>query len=154
MAETRLTEREELFCQGIIGGLGTLEAYRRAYSENALESTAFPEASRILKREKVIKRLQELRRPLEEAITAENVTAREEQIKLIKTRMEICKSNGDESSLIRYIDMLNKIYGIYKDGTQEEKKESKLAKMDTKTLQKLTKALDGDTGTGTTRKAG
>ena len=139
--ETKLTEKEELFCQGIIKGLGTVGAYKSAYSTDCNDSTAMVAASKILKKDKVSKRLADLRRPLEEAITAENATARNEQIAFIKERIEICKSNGDEGSIIRYTDMLNRIYGVYKETIEEGKKEGKLAQMDTGTLKKLTTAL-------------
>lgn len=146
MGETKLTEKEELFCQGIIEGLGTVGAYRRAYSEKAAESTAFTAASQILKREKVSRRLEELRKPLEDAIRAENVQARDQQIKFILGRIELCKASGDENAIIRYTDMLNKIYGVYKENTGENIGENKLSALDTDVLRRLTASGSGAAG--------
>lgn len=141
MAEMRMTDKEERFCQHIVSGMDPAGAYRAVYSTNCNDNTAICEASRILGKEKVIARLRELRKPIEEALTASNAAAIQEQIEFIKGRIELCRLKEDENSIIRYTDMLNRIFGAYNGATKEVEEEGKLASLDTDALKRIAETV-------------
>lgn len=133
-----LTPKQEKFCQCIISGMSYKDAYLTAYESNGSAQNAMNEGSKLMLREDIQERLKVLRKPLEEAAQTQQVTAREEQINDIKDRIRICKQKEDETSLIRYYDMLNKIYALYKDTEEPAKKETNVINLSTEALKKLT----------------
>ena len=59
------------------------------------------------------------------------------KIEFIEERIAICKEKEDENSIIRYTDMLNKLYSLYKEEANTDNKENKLSDLDTNTLHKI-----------------
>lgn len=137
----RLTEKEEKLCQNIVSGMDTANAYRNAYNSSANDYTAQVQVSKILSKQKIKDRLKALREPIENALSAQNATAIKEQIAFIKGRIELCRLKEDEGSIIRYTDMLNRIYGAYKEGLKEEEDENKLASLDTDALKRIAETV-------------
>ena len=88
-------------------------------------------------RDDITERIMEIRKPVINLIQNKQISEREKQIKEIKQRIAICKQKEDEQSLIRYYDMLNKIYSLYKDTEQEQKPESTMNNLDISTLKRL-----------------
>jgi hypothetical protein len=132
-----LTPKQEKFCQCIVSGMSGKDSYITAYDTKASEQVIFNESTKLLKRDDITQRIKELRQPLENHYQNIAINERQQQIDFIKERIAICKEKEDEQSIIRYTDMLNKIYSCYKDNEQEEKTENTLSQMDAATLKKL-----------------
>ena len=132
-----LTPKQEKFCQCIVSGMSGKDSYLSAYDTNGNVNNAYVESSKLLLRDDIQKRILELRKPQEEAAKIQGFNARQKQIEEIEKRIEICKQKEDEQSLIRYYDMLNKIYALYKETEQETKQESNVNNLDTSLLKRL-----------------
>lgn len=141
MAALELTPKQEKFCQCIASGMSGIESYKAAYNTHAKENTIYNESKKLLMRDDITDRITQLRKPIENHIKNAAISARNKQIQEIQERIRICKEKEDENSLIRYYDMLNKIYCLYKDTDIGNKNESPLKTMDDETLKKLSKAL-------------
>jgi phage terminase small subunit len=132
-----LTPKQEKFCQNIVSGMSGKDSYLSAYDTKCSEQVAYNEASKLLLREDIQKRIFDIRKPLEQAAQIKALNAREQQIKAIQERIELCKKKDDEQSLIRYYDMLNKIYALYKETETEVKPESTVNNLDINVLKRL-----------------
>ena len=135
-----LTPKQEKFCQNIVSGMSGKDSYISAYDTKGHANTAYVEANKLLLREDIQKRIFTLRKPLEQAAQLKTLSARDKQIQEIEERILICKDREDEQSLIRYYDMLNKIYALYKETEQEQKQESTVSTLDVNTLKRLSGA--------------
>ena len=132
-----LTPKQEKFCECIVAGMSGKDSYITAYNTKASEQTIYTEAMKLLKRDDITARIKELRKPIENHSQNTAINERQKQIYEIKERIQICKDKEDEQSLIRYYDMLNKIYALYKDTEQDTKQDTKVNNLDTGTLIKL-----------------
>ena len=132
-----LTPKQEKFCQCIVSGMSGKDSYLTAYDTKCSDNTAYTESSKLLLREDIQKKIFTLRKPQEEAAKIQGLNARQSQIEAIQERIEICKAKEDETSLIRYYDMLNKIYALYKETETEQKPESTVNNLDISTLKRL-----------------
>lgn len=135
-----LTPKQEHFARLVASGKDYTTAYLLAYDWNGSKAGAAVESTKLANREDVQAKIQALMKPQEIAAQRENLNARQEQIKAIQERIEICKQKEDEQSLIRYYDMLNKIYALYKESEQSEKQESSVNNLDLNTLKRLSGA--------------
>lgn len=131
-----LTIKQENFCNYIANGKNGIESYMAAYDCKSRHAANI-ESTKLLKRDDITERVKELRRPILNLYQNKGISERENQIKEIQERIKICKEKEDEQSLIRYYDMLNKIYALYKETDTEEKQDNKLDNIDTDTLIKL-----------------
>lgn len=132
-----LTQKQETFCQNIVSGMSGKDSYLAAYNAKCNDQVAYNEASKLLLRKDIQKRIFDMRKPLEQAAQIKALSARDKQIQQIEERIAICKDKEDEQSLIRYYDMLNKIFNLYKDVEQEQKPESNVNTLDISTLKRL-----------------
>lgn len=133
----KLTPKQEKFCQCIVSGMSGKDSYISAYDTKASEQTIYTESLKLLKRDDITERIKELRQPIENHRQNIAINERKQQIDFIKERIEICKAKEDEQSIIRYTDMLNKIYSCYKDTETEQKTENTIDTLPTATLIKL-----------------
>ena len=62
MAEYSISQKEEEFCLAIVSGLGIGESHAKAYPNNMSEKSHQEAGSRLMKKSKIIARIQELRR--------------------------------------------------------------------------------------------
>jgi phage terminase small subunit len=131
-----LTGKQREFCKCIVEGKTNIDSYMTAYNCTNY-NTANVESTKLLKRDDITAYIQELYKPIKNTIANTEINERKKQIQEIKDRIEICKQKDDETSLIRYYDMLNKIYGCYKETDQETKQENTIDTLDTATLIKL-----------------
>lgn len=131
-----LSPKQEKFCQCIASGMTGKESYLDAYNSES-EAAAWVESNKLLLREDIQERIKELRKPVEEAVQLKAISAKDAQIQFIMERIQICKANDDEQSIIRYTDMLNKLHGLYKESSTEQAQDNNLANVDMDTLQKL-----------------
>ena len=132
-----LTIKQDNFCNYIANGKNGIDSYMLAYDCTS-KHAANVESTKLLKRDDITERITELRKPILNMVQNETISARKKQIKEIEKRIEICKQKDDETSLIRYYDMLNKIYALYKENETEQKQESTVSMLDMDTLKKLT----------------
>lgn len=132
-----LTPKQEKFCQCIVSGMSGKDSYLTAYNTKCSDQVAYNESSKLLLRDDIQKRILTIRKPLEQAAQIKALSARDKQIAAIEERIAICKEKEDEQSLIRYYDMLNKIYTLYKETEQEQKQESTVNNLDTGILKRL-----------------
>lgn len=132
-----LTAKQEKFCQNIASGMEVIESYISAYDCNS-RSAANTESTKLLKRDDITERIAEIRKPVINLLQNKQISERQQQINAIQERIEICKQKEDEQSLIRYYDMLNKIYALYKETEQQPEKENNVNNLDTSVLKRLT----------------
>lgn len=119
--ENGLTQKQINFCNEYVKSGSPLDAYISAYNtEN--RNVASVEANRLLNKGEIQKYIDELMKP----ITYDAQINKFHQIKFIKERINICINNNDENSIIKYTDMLNKIYGYYKDNGSNDKDTNKI----------------------------
>lgn len=133
----KLTPKQEKFCQCVVSGMSYIDSYLATYDWNGSKNGAYTEAMKLAMREDIQEQIATLQKPIEQAIQRNAVSARQQQIDYILERRRLCEQKDDEQSIIRYNDQLNKLYGLYNDTQQEEKKENNVAQLDTETLKKL-----------------
>ena len=116
---TKLTPKQTKFCEYVVSGSSYKDAYLLAYSGDS-EQTAYVEGSKLALREDIQAYIKTLQKPIEQAIQTKQLTIKEKQINFIEERIQHCIANNDEQSIIRYTDMLSKIYNLYKDADQDQ----------------------------------
>ena len=131
-----LTAKQEKFCQNIASGKEIIESYMSAYDCNS-KSAANTESYKLLKRDDITERIAEIRKPVINLLQNKQISERQQQINAIQDRIAICIEKEDETSLIRYYDMLNKIYALYKETETEQKPESSVNNLDIIVLKRL-----------------
>ena len=134
-----LTEKQLIFCRNIVSGMTNKDAYMSAYNSNS-ENAAWIESTKLLNREDIQEKIKALRKPIEIKAQIQGMNARQKQIDFIESRIEHCLTTGDEQSIIRYTDMLNKINALYKETESTEAPEHKVTQLDITTLKKLSGA--------------
>ena len=137
MSKTKLTPKQEKFCQCVASGMSYKDSYITAYDTAGKDSTVNAESGKLALREDIQERIKALQKPLIESIKIQGLNERQQQINFILERIEICKMKDDEQSIIRYTEMLNKIYALYKESDQPEKTDTPVSKLDESTLRKL-----------------
>lgn len=131
-----LTMKQERFCENIVKGLNGIDSYMNAYDCKS-KHAANVESTKLLKRDDITERIKELNKPILNMVQNTAINARDTQIKAIRDRIAVCIAKEDENSLIRYYDMLNKIYALYKESEQPQQKENNVSDLNTDTLLKL-----------------
>ena len=128
-----LTEKQKNFCHEYVKNNGKgIEAYMSAYDSKSVGS-AKQEASKLLKRDDITEYIQTLTKPTINKIQNE----REKKRSIIWNRIEACISNEDDSSIARYMDILNKMDQEYINITRTEENKTDINNLDTETLLKL-----------------
>lgn len=116
-----LTQKQINFCNEYVKTGSPLDAYISAYNTKN-RNVASVEANRLLNKGEIQKYIDDLMKP----ITYDAQINKIHQINFIKERINICINNNDENSIIKYTDMLNKIYGYYKDNVSNDKDTNKI----------------------------
>lgn len=132
-----LTAKQEQFCKNIVSGMDNRTAYMNAYDCKS-ESSASIESTKLLKRDDITARIKTLNKPIINYFENTTISERKKQIDFIQERIQACLDKDDEQSVIRYTEMLNKIFSLYKDAETEQKQSSTVTKIDTDTLKRLT----------------
>lgn len=136
-----LTPKQEKFCQCIVSGMSAKDSYITAYDTTGNEKTVYSEATKLLAREDVSKRLEELRKPLENHARTQALTEYEKLKALAWERIEACKASEDDTAVARYMDILNKMLGNYVNINRNiDDTASSLDTLDTETLKALAEA--------------
>ena len=103
-----LTEKQEKFVQNIVQGMNQAEAYRSAYPNQRMsDKTIWEAASRLMKNDKVVARLKELR---DVSATPAIITAQKRKEWLT----EVIQDPGvDINAKLKASDQLNRMEGEY-----------------------------------------
>ena len=133
-----LTQKQELFCQNVVSGMSYKDAYINAYDTKAKDSTIRTESARLALQEDIQARIKALSKPMQEAAQIQGINAKEKQLKEIDDRIAICKEKDDEQSIIRYMDMRNKLMGWYSTADEQQEKKNDMLSLDTEMLKKIT----------------
>lgn len=128
--------KQEKFCQNIINGMTNIDSYMNAYNSKSRHAANI-ESTKLLARDDVSARLKELNKPIVELVQSQSINARQQQIEYTLERRKLCAEKGDEASVIRYNEQLNKLWGLYNEQPQAERQENPLEELDTETLKKL-----------------
>lgn len=134
-----LTQKQELFCREVVAGKSYKDAYITAYDTNAKDTTVRTESARLALREDIQERIKALSKPLQVASQIEGLNKKDERIKYIQERIKLCEERQDESSILRYVDMLNKIDNLYKEINDNKENDNSLTNLDTSILAKIVK---------------
>lgn len=86
---TKLTAKQEKFCQSVASGKSQAEAYREAYDTKKMkDSSVYSNASQLLNRTKIAQRVEELRQPVIEEVGITLKTHLEDLLELRKSAAE------------------------------------------------------------------
>lgn len=133
-----LTPKQEKFCQCIVSGMSAKDSYKTAYNTQASEQVIYNESAKILAREDVTKRIEELRKPLENHARTTALTEREKKRSILWERIQVCINNNDDAAVARYMDILNKMDAEYININRNiEDKAADIKQLDTSILEKL-----------------
>lgn len=133
-----LTPKQEKFAQCIVSGMSAKDSYITAYDTKATEKVIYNESAKILAREDVQKRIEELRKPLENHARMQALSEREKKKAIIWERIQVCMEREDDTAVARYMDILNKMDSEYININRNIDDTSQLEEIDTDTLKKLT----------------
>lgn len=102
-----LTANQEAFVKNIIEGMNQADAYRSAYPKQKMsDKTIWEAASRLMKNDKVLARLSELRNELakDTIMTAQ---------KRLEWLTEVINGEEDINAKLKAVDIMNKMQGEY-----------------------------------------
>jgi len=136
-----VTPKENAFAEAIVMGASLADAYKTAYDTKLTGQALHTNGQTVFRRTQVQERIEELRKEVNQKFAISVDAARAEQIAFINERIEVCKIREDEQSIIRYTDMLNKIYGIYREQTSEQAEPNKLESIDADALARIAEVI-------------
>lgn len=132
-----LTPKQEKFCQCIVSGMSGKDSYYAAYDTKCGDNTAYVEASKLMLREDIQKRLEVLRKPLEKAAQSVALTEREKKRAVLWDII----TNGDNNEKCRALDILNRMDAEYLNVNVNQNEN--VVKLDNIDLEALRSLSDG-----------
>lgn len=132
-----LTPKQEKFCQCIVSGMSAKDSYIAAYDTKANDRVIYNESAKLLKREDVAKRIEELTKPLENHAIATALTDREKKRTILWDMIE--NPDISYSDRLRAMDILNKMDSEYININKTIEEKTDISDLDTDTLIKLVK---------------
>ena len=137
----KLKENEIQFADMVYNGISQKESYIKAFNVDTTKTTlnsVYSMASQLYNSDKVQDYIQSKRKIEEKQFLNDISKHRLEMISFIKDRIEICKKNHDENNLTKYVNMLNRIYGLYADNTEiETEKHDDIKQLSLEELKKI-----------------
>lgn len=111
------------------------DAYKASYETSATEQVIYNEATKLLKNEAVAKKIEELRKPLEDHVQTVAISDREKKRTILWDMIE----NPDigYSDRLRAMDILNKMDSEYININKTIEEKTEISNLDTDTLIKL-----------------
>lgn len=135
-----LTPKQEKFCQCIVSGMTAKDSYVAAYDTKGNEKTVYREATKLLAREDIQDRMEDLRKPLVNHAQSKALSEREKKRALIWERINACMLSEDDAAIARYMDILNKMDAEYININRNiEDRQEDIKNLDTGTLIQLAK---------------
>lgn len=102
-----LTANQEAFVKRIIEGMNQADAYRAAYPNNKMsDKTIWEAASRLMKNDKVLARLSELRNELAKP----TIMSAQRRLEWLT---EVINGEQDINAKLKAVDIMNKMQGEY-----------------------------------------
>ena len=112
-----LTQNQEKFVQNILEGMNQADAYRSAYPNQKMsDKTIHEAASRLMKNDKVVARLNELRGEL----IKPSIMSAQERLEWLTQRID--DADVDINAKLKAIDIMNKMQGEYVQKVEAEVK--------------------------------
>jgi phage terminase small subunit len=103
-----LTANQEEFVKNIIAGMSQADAYRSAYPKQKMsDKTVWEAASRLMKNDKVVARLSELRKELAKP----SIKTAQERLEWLTKLIDNVEEGTNEK--LKAIDIMNKMDGLY-----------------------------------------
>ena len=137
----KLKDSEKQFAEMIDNGTSQKEAYIKCFNVDLSKTTLnsiYSMASQLYNSDKIQYYITELHKQQEKQFANDINKHRIEMLTLIKERIDICKKNHDESNLTKYVNMLNRIYGLYNDTIDAEtEKHDDIKQLSLEELKKL-----------------
>lgn len=102
-----LTANQEAFVKNVIEGMNQADAYRAAYPNNKMsDKTIWEAASRLMKNDKVLARLSELRNELAKP----TIMSAQRRLEWLT---EVINGEQDINAKLKAVDIMNKMQGEY-----------------------------------------
>lgn len=140
-----LTPEQINFADMVDSGISQKESYIKAFDVDLSKTTlnsVYSMASQLYNSKPVQEYITVKHKQQEKAFYNDISKHRIEMISFIKERIEVCKKHGDESNLAKYVNMLNRIYGLYNDTMDaEQEKQDDIKQLSLEELKKITKAI-------------
>lgn len=138
-----LTDKEEMFCMAIADGYTQFDAYKIAYEPKTDNRASIDSAaSRTARKKDVQARISELRTRKADQYNYSDINDKNKRIKFIWERINACLAKNDENNVVKYIDMLNKLAGDYKNINVNENDIKPLSTMSNEDLNKLIASIE------------
>ena len=133
-----LTPKQEKFCQCVVSGMTAKDAYIASYDTKASEQVLYNESSKLMLREDIQKRIEDMSKPLIKAAQQTALTEREKKKAIIWEEISHAREQQDHTAIARYMDILNKMDAEYININKniDENKEN-ISQLDTDALKKL-----------------
>lgn len=139
----KLTDKENTFCMAICDGYSQRDAYVIAYNPTTTKENSIDVmASRIANKDYIISRINELRERKNDTINYCDINDKNKRITFIWERINACLAKNDENNVVKYIDMLNKLAGDYKNINVNENDIKPLSTMSNEDLSKLIASIE------------
>lgn len=127
----------------ICDGYSQREAYIIAYNPTTTKENSIDVmASRIANKEYIQERINELRHRKIDSINYCDINDKNKRINFIWERINACLTKNDENNVVKYIDMLNKLAGDYKNININENDVKPLSTMSNEDLNKLIASIE------------
>lgn len=110
-----MTDRQLEFARLVAGGMAQSEAYRQVYGAGRCAHAAAANSSRLMRNDKVLRKIDELRGRADESA----VLSRQQRLEMLSALASSAAQRDDVSAVCKAIDILNRMDGAY---APEEKK--------------------------------
>jgi phage terminase small subunit len=105
---SKLTSKQEAFCQAICDGMSQSDAYRHAYNASKMKpETIQNSAHQLIQNREVTARIKELKSKLEN----KQLWTREQSINKAIEAIEMASNNGKPLEILKGVEVLNKMHG-------------------------------------------
>ena len=111
-----LTPKQAAFAGFVAKGLSYTDAYRKAYQSTASDKSVRVEGSRLMKKEKVRRTVEDLRADKREAKATHKKLSREWVLQMLKK--EAMDDTNPPSTRVRALELLGKAEGAFDDTTK------------------------------------
>ena len=109
-----ITEKQEAFIRGLLEGKSQAAAYREAYDAAGMsDESVYKEASKLARRAQIRKRLDVLRKELEDAAIA----GTRERLVLLT---DIIRGDRTAADKLKAVDLMNKMTGAYNQKSESD----------------------------------
>lgn len=143
-----MNEKEKLFCECVANGYTLTDSYIIAFMPKTSNRDSIRNsASRLAAKPDLRAYMDQLTKLKLERANQVNLLDTSTRYNLITDRVLKCIHNGDESNLIKYLDILNKMQGTYINLTKDIT-ERPYENLTTEDLKALRDALQGADDTG------